>query len=195
MDFSKLSQNEKLAVYGSAAVIIGGLVGYSYGLTVLAVLAAIVMLGVVLLPQLSPSTRLPGSRGTLMLLAGGVAGVILVLAVLLYIGTVFTAFDVRDLFFLIAVVGGVLMAWVGWQEFQAEGGKFQLGSASTPAAPPASTGGEPEAPATTPSATPSEPAAPPPPPAAPAAPPPDTSPPPPPAAPLDRDDENRPPGG
>jgi hypothetical protein len=38
------------------------------------------------------------------------------------------------------------MGWAGWQEFQAEGGKFQLGAASTgastpppPAAPPADT--------------------------------------------------------
>ena len=136
MDFSKLSQNEKLAVYGSIAVLIGGLVGYSYGLTVLAVLAAVAMLAVIFLPQMSPSTNLPGSRGSLMLLLGGVAGVILLLALVLYIGIVFTAFGVRDLFFLIAVAGGLLMAWVGWQEFQSEGGKFQLGSSSAAAAPP-----------------------------------------------------------
>ncbi|MCV0402141.1 MAG: hypothetical protein K5924_00365 [Chloroflexi bacterium] len=137
MDFSKLSQNEKLAVYGAGAVIIGGLVGYSYGLTVLAVLAAIAMLAIVLLPQISPGTNLPGSRGSLMLLAGGVAGVVLALALLLFLGTIFVAFNIRDLFFLIAVAGGLLMAWVGWREFQAEGGKFQVGSSSSTAAPPA----------------------------------------------------------
>jgi amino acid transporter len=142
MDFSKLSQNEKLAVYGSVAVILHGLNGwgYSFGLTVLAIPAAIAMLAVVLLPSFRPSTNLPGSRGSLMLLLGVVAGVILVLSLLLYIGVVLSAFDLRDLFFLIAVTGGILMAWVGWQEFQAEGGKFQLGSSaatSTDAATPA----------------------------------------------------------
>lgn len=138
MDFSKLSRNEKLAVYGSVAVILHGLNGwgYSFGLTVLAIPAAIAMLAVVLLPIFRPITKLPGSRGSLMLIVGGVAGVILVLCLVLYIGVVFTAFDLRHLFFLIAVAGGILMAWVGWQEFRAEGGKFQLGS-SSPAPRPA----------------------------------------------------------
>ncbi len=136
MDFSKLTQNEKLAVYGSAGVIVGGLVGYSYGMTVLAVLAAIAMLVIVLLPQFSPGTNLPGSRGSLMLAAGGVAGVVLLLALILYVGTIFVAFDARDLFFLIAVAGGALMAWAGWREFQTEGGKFQVGTSGA-AAPPA----------------------------------------------------------
>jgi hypothetical protein len=137
MDFSKLDQNEKLATYGSIAVLVGGLVGYSYGLTILAVLAAVGMLAIVFLPQLSAGTKLPGSRGSLMLIAGAVAGVILVLAFLLYIGIVFTAFGIRDLFFLLAVAGGVLMAWAGWREFQGEGGKFQVGTAAAGPAPQA----------------------------------------------------------
>lgn len=139
MDFSKLSQNERLAVYGSVAVILHGLNGwgYSFGLTILAIPAALAMLAVVLVPSFRPSTNLPGSRGSLMLLVGGVAGLILVLSLVLYIGVVFTSFDLRHLFFLIAVAGGILMAWGGWQEFQAEGGKFQIGS-SAPAARPAS---------------------------------------------------------
>lgn len=135
MDFAKLGQNEKLATYGAIAVIVGGLVGYSYGLTILAVLAAVAMLIIVFLPQMSAGTSLPGSKGSLMLIAGGVAGVVLVLALLLYVGTIFTAFNLRDLFFLIAVAGGVVMAWAGWQEFQSEGGKFQIGTA------PAAAGG------------------------------------------------------
>ena len=158
MDFSKLDQNEKLAVYGAAAVIVGGLVGFSYGLTILAVLAAIALLAVVFVPQMSPGTSLPGSRGSLMLLCGGIAGVVLVLALLVYIGVVFTAFGVGDLLFLVAVAGGVVAAWAGWQAFQAEGGKFQLGT-SAPAAGSATT-----------SDAPSQAAATAPPPAAPAAP-------------------------
>ncbi len=159
MDFSKLGQNEKLAVYGAAAVIVGGLVGFSYGLTILAVLAAFALLAVVFLPQMSPGTSLPGSRGSLMLLCGGIAGVVLVLALLVYIGVVFIAFGVGDLFFLIAVAGGIVAAWAGWQEFQAEGGKFVLGnpaSGAAPAAPRADTAPPPAAPppaATSPAAS------------------------------------------
>ena len=67
MDFSRLSQNEKLATYGSLAVIVGALVGLgAAGLGFIAVLAALGMLVVIFLPQLSPATQLPGSRGSLM---------------------------------------------------------------------------------------------------------------------------------
>lgn len=142
MNFSTLSSNEKLAVYGAIAVIVGGIVGYGYGVGLIAVLAAIGMLAIVFLPQMSPSTTLPGSKGSLMLLAGGIAGVLLVLALLVYAGSVFSNTSFADILFLVAVVGGVVMAWAGWQEFQAEGGKFQLGNAAAssttppPAAPP-----------------------------------------------------------
>ena len=135
MEFSKLGQNEKLAVYGSAALIIGGVIGYSYGLTVLGMLAAVAMLAVVLLPQLSPGTALPGSRGSLMVAVGGLAGVVMLLALLQAVGGVlFVNTNLRDVFFLVAVAGGALMAWAGWQEFQAEGGKFRLGSSGPAAA-------------------------------------------------------------
>lgn len=141
MDFSKLSQNEKLAIYGSVALIIGGVVGYSYGLTALGILAAIVMLVVVFLPQFSPGTNLPGSRGSLMVAVGGLAGVAMVLALLSAMtGVLFVNMNFRDILFLIAVAGGLLMAWAGWREFQAEGGKFQLGtSGAATATPPAAT--------------------------------------------------------
>jgi hypothetical protein len=143
MDFSKLSQNERLATFGGIAVVIGGLVGYSYGLTVLAVLAALAALVIVFLPQFSPTASLPGSRGSLLLVAGGIAAVVMVLALLMYISVVFTAFNFRDLFFLLAVVGSVVLAWAAWQEFQAEGGKFQLGSSTRPSASPVATSADP----------------------------------------------------
>jgi hypothetical protein len=163
MNFSSLSSNEKLAVYGSVAVIVGGLIGF-YGVGLLAVLAAVAMLAIVFLPQMSPSTNLPGSKGSLMLLAGGVAAVVLVLSLLVYSGVLFAFAGFGSILFLVAVVGGLVMAWAGWQEFQAEGGKFQLGSAGTsPAAPSA-----PTAPSAAP--TQSAPLAPAAPPAAPAAP-------------------------
>ncbi|HET7685678.1 MAG TPA: hypothetical protein VFM19_04680 [Candidatus Limnocylindria bacterium] len=137
MNFSSLSSNEKLAVYGSIAVIVGGLVGF-YGVGLLAVLAAIAMLAIVFLPQMSPSTNLPGSKGSLMLLAGGVAAVVLVLSLLVYAGVLFAFAGVGSILFLVAVVGGLVMGWAGWQEFQAEGGKFQLGSGPAASSPPPS---------------------------------------------------------
>lgn len=145
MNFSSLSSNEKLAVYGSIAVIVGGLVGF-YGVGLIAVLAGIAMLVIVFLPQMSPSTTLPGSKGSLMLLVGGIAAVVLVLSLLVYSGVLFAFAGISSILFLVAVAGGLLMAWAGWQEFQSEGGKFQLGNSGAttgttapPAAPPAAT--------------------------------------------------------
>ena len=145
MNWNTLSQNEKLAVYGSVALIIGAAVGgAASALGWLALLAAIGMLAVVFLPQLSPQTALPGSKGSLMVALGGIAAVIMLLGLLTAIswfGLYFSVLAVQAIFFLIAVAGGLVMGWAGWQEFQAEGGKFQIGSQSSgggtpPAGPP-----------------------------------------------------------
>ncbi len=161
MDFSKLGQNEKLAFYGSVMLLVGGIVGYSYGITALGMLAAIAMLVIVFLPQLSPKTALPGSKGSLMVAAGGLAAVAMVLALLTAIGIVFTAMNFRDIFFLIAVAGGLLMGWAGWQEFQSEGGKFQIGTTgSTAAASGSAAGASTPSPASAPATEPMTPAEP-----------------------------------
>lgn len=139
MDVSRLGRYERLAVYGSIALIVCGVIGYSYGLTALGMLAAVAMLAVVFLPQLAPGVDLPGSRGSLMVAVGGLGGIAMLLALLQAAGGVlFINTNLRDLLFLGAVAGGALMARAGWQAFQAEGGRFQLGysrpdSAATPA--------------------------------------------------------------
>lgn len=133
MDWSRLGSNDKLAVYGAAAVILGGLVGLgAAGLGLIAVLAAVGVLAVVFLPQLSPTTSLPGSKGSLLLVLGGIAAIILVLGLLSVLGAL--GFLMRyaalsTVFYLVAVAGSLLMAWAGWQAFQQEGGQLRLGSA------------------------------------------------------------------
>ncbi len=180
--FSKLDANDKLATYGAAATVVGGVTGYSYsGATYLAVLLAIGMLAIVFLPQLSPTTKLPGSKGSLMVIAGAGAGILMLLGLLASLDLLFYRFGIRDILFLVALAGGLLMAWTGWQAFQAEGGKFNIGTTgSAPSAPteqaapmapppapaaPAEQAAPPAAPAPTPPAAPA-----PMPPAAPAAP-------------------------
>lgn len=143
MDFSKLTGNEKLMVYGAVAAVIGGIVGGISGVIWISVLAGLALLVVLFLPQLSPQTSLPGSRGSLLVAIGGVGAVAAALAfliVLVDIGFWFEFAAVRTIFFLIGVAGALLVGWIAWQEFQAEGGKFQLGAATTgpaPSAPPA----------------------------------------------------------
>jgi hypothetical protein len=131
MDFSRLSQAERLAVFGSIAVIIGGVIGSISGLFWLAILAAIAMLVVVFLPTMSPTTTLPGSKGSLMAVCGfvaGAAGVLALLTVLGLIGFWFSFAAVQAILFLIAVAGSLVMAWAGWQALQAEGGRWVLGT-------------------------------------------------------------------
>lgn len=156
MDFSKLNSNEKLAVYGAVAAIVGALLSFGGGGT-FTLLTGVAMLIIVFLPQFSPSTTLPGSKGSLMLIVGGIAGIAALLS-LLAILTVLGAFALYGgLWFvglLLSTAGGLLMGWASWKEFQAEGGKFNLGSASSappappapPAAPPAPPMAEPMAP-------------------------------------------------
>jgi hypothetical protein len=148
MDFSKLDQNEKLATYGAIAGIVGGILGGQWLILILGVL----MLGVVFLPQWSPQTTLPGSKGSLMLVVGGIAALASLLGLLALL-TIFSALAFVAGFLglywiglLIGVIGGFVMGWAGWKEFQAEGGKFQIGNAS--AGSPASSGPPPAAPST-----------------------------------------------
>ncbi len=136
MNFSKLDATDKLGVYGSVAVIAGAIVGGTVTyLGWIALLAAAAMLAVIFLPQLSPSTSLPGSKGSLMVACGGIAAVIMVLGLLTaigWLGLYFSVLPVQAIFFLLAVGGGLVMGWAGWQVFQAEGGKFEIGSGQRP---------------------------------------------------------------
>ena len=147
MDFSKLNSNEKLATYGAVAAIVGSILSFSgIGGGGFGLVTGILMLVVIFLPQFSPGTKLPGSKGSLMILIGGVSGIVALLA-LLSILTVLGAFALYGgmLFIglLIGIAGQLLMGWASWREFQAEGGKFNLGmpsggmSAPPPSAPPA----------------------------------------------------------
>jgi hypothetical protein len=134
MDWSRLSSNDKLAVYGAIASVIGPVLasmGFGFGVGWITLLLALAMLAIVFLPQLSPGTQLPGSKGSLMVIVGGIAGVSALLALLTSLGWLgyFGSNLVFVLGWLIGIVGGLLMGWAGWQAFQAEGGQLRLGSA------------------------------------------------------------------
>jgi hypothetical protein len=190
MDLSKFSSNEKLMLYGAVAAAIGGIIGGISSIIWIVVLAGIAMLVVLFLPQLSPQTSLPGSRGSVLVLVGGigaVAAALAFLAILVDIGFWLEFSAVRTIFFLIGVAGALLVGWIAWQEFQAEGGKFQLGASSSATVPPAAPSETP--PASAPSAAAEPPAQPP----ASEPPPTYTEPAPSADAPADTDDEGRPP--
>jgi hypothetical protein len=149
MNLSKLSASEKLAVYGAAATVIGGAVAASsypghWGVAWLGAILGVAMLVIVFLPQMSPTTKLPGKKGSLMVAVGGAAALLMAFVLLTTFRFTFEGFDVSSLLFLIAVAGALVMGWAGWQSFQAEGGKFDVGmsggaqAAAPPSEPPAS---------------------------------------------------------
>lgn len=147
MDLSKLNSNERLAFWGAIAAIVGTIltiVGAYIGIggLWLTFLLAIAMIVILFLPTWSPQTTLPGSKGTLMLIVGGIAAVGAVLG-LLSLLTVIAFLGSEPIFvigLLLGIIGGLMMGWGGWQEFQAEGGKFQLGTSPSASGtpPPAS---------------------------------------------------------
>jgi hypothetical protein len=64
VNFGKLNSNEKLAVYGAIASVVGPIlatVGFGFGVGWLTLILALAMLAIVFMPQLSPQTQLPGS--------------------------------------------------------------------------------------------------------------------------------------
>ena len=141
MNLSKLSASEKLAVYGAVATVIGAAVAASsypghWGVAWLGAILGLAMLVIVFLPQMSPTTKLPGKKGSLMVAVGGVAALLMAFVLLTTFSFTFEGFDLSSLLFLIAVAGAIVMGWAGWQAFQAEGGKFDVGMAGAAAVPP-----------------------------------------------------------
>jgi hypothetical protein len=141
MNISKLSPPERLALYGAAATVVGAIIAAAtyprhWGLTWLAAILGLAMLAILFLPQISPTTKLPGNKGSLMLVVGGVAGLLMAIIFLTTFSFTFEGFDLQSLLFLVGVAGSLVMARAGWQAFQAEGGKFDIGMSVEASVPP-----------------------------------------------------------
>ena len=132
MDFSKLSSADKQIVYAAGAVVLLAIVALVRawgGLVFLPLLGGLGALAVVFMPQMSPTTRLPGSRGSLLLICGGVAGVFWLLATLTWLDYIFSFLATFDtILFLLGLAASLWLAWLSWQAFQGEGGKFVIGA-------------------------------------------------------------------
>jgi hypothetical protein len=126
VDFSKLSSNERMAVIASAVVLVLGIVSLvnDWGsLLSVPVLAALIVLGGILLPQLAPTVNLPAPKGLVMLLGGAAAALFWVIATISWLDWIFGhlgAFDTLQ--FLVGLVASLVMAWAGWKAYQATGG-------------------------------------------------------------------------
>ena len=74
------------------------------------------MLAVIFLPQLSPATALPGTKGTLMAALGIVAAVAAVITALQWLAYLGLLGSLNTIILLVTLVGTLVMAWAGWQE-------------------------------------------------------------------------------
>jgi hypothetical protein len=115
MNLSKLSSNEKMAVYASAVVVVTGIVSLVNdwgGLIVLPLLAALGTLLVLFAPSIMPNNKLPGSKGSLMLILGGVAALFWVIAALTWLDWIFGHLGTFDtLQFLVGLIASLIMGW------------------------------------------------------------------------------------
>jgi hypothetical protein len=175
MNFSKLSYFEKVATVAAVVVVITGLISLSrdWGiLMALSLLAGLGVLAVVFLPQMSATTSLPGSKGSLLVALGAVSTIVILVTAISQINWISNyPLHWDTLQFTLGLVAAVAMTWSGWQILKAEGGKFQIGT-SRPMAPagptmtpaePTPPGPEPTAPTSEPTTPPSEPTPPAPP--------------------------------
>jgi len=131
MNFSKLSQSEKIAAVAAVVVIVTGLISLNndWGiLMAVSLLAGLGVLAVLFLPQMAATMSLPGSKGSLLVALGAIATVATVVVAAGWVEWItehLGAFDTLQ--FLLGLVAAVVMAWSGWQILRAEGGKFQIG--------------------------------------------------------------------
>jgi len=126
VDLSKLSSYERMAVLASAVVLVLGIVSLvnDWGsLLIVPVLAALIVLGGILLPQLAPTVNLPAPKGLVMLLGGAAAALFWVIAAISWLDWILGhlgAFDTLQ--FLVGLVASLVMAWAGWKAYQTAGG-------------------------------------------------------------------------
>lgn len=125
MDISKLSSNERTAVIAAAVVLVTGIVSVinDWGsLIIVPILAALVVLGGILLPQLAPTVTLPAPKALVMLLAGAAAALFWVIAAVSWLDWIFGHLGSFDtLQFLVGLAASLVMAWAGWRAYQGAG--------------------------------------------------------------------------
>ena len=161
-----LSSSDRMIAISAGLVVVFALyalVNAWGGLVVVPLLTALAALVILFLPAISPNTKAPGSKGSLLMVSGVLAALFWLLAALTWLGWIFDHLGSFDTWLFL--IGFAVTLWFGylcWNAFQAEGGKFQFGNtdmSGTPAGAAAASTAPP--PADAPAAPP--PAAPPPP--------------------------------
>jgi hypothetical protein len=125
MDFSKLSANERMAVGAAAVVLVTGIISVinEWGsVLIVPILAALVVLGGLLLPQLAPNVTLPAPKPLVMLLGGAAAALFWIIAAIDWLDWIAGHLgSVDTLQFLVGLAASLVMAWAGWRAYQGAG--------------------------------------------------------------------------
>ena len=139
MNFRTMAAADQRVLIAGAVIAITALISFvdpagSWGgIMIVSVLAGLAAAYIAVQPQVSPSMRLPMTKGLSLLVLGGAATAASVIALVSYIGYVFKNLtDIYELIFLVGLVASIYLLWVGWTAYKAEGG-----GASAPPAPPA----------------------------------------------------------
>jgi hypothetical protein len=124
MDFSKLSQNDRITLGAGAVVVVTALLSISNewgALMFLSLAAGIGAIALVLQPFFAPQVTLPATKATVLLGLGAVATVATGLSGLNWLGWIvehFARFDTIQ--FLTGLAAAVVLLVIGFQAFQAE---------------------------------------------------------------------------
>ena len=139
MNLSSLSAGDRRIAGAAAIAAIMALVNVSWGPTVpLALIAAILAIGVVLWPQLAPNSPLPAPRGLLLVALGAITAGGYVIAGLMWLEDVFEITNIYTILFDIGLIASLALLWLGWMAYQGETKVAAPGSAeSAPPPPPA----------------------------------------------------------
>jgi hypothetical protein len=124
------SAAEQFSLWGAVVVVILGILIASEwsALVWLAVLAGLACLAVHFQPRFAPAMKLPGSRGSLLVLTGGIAAICIILEIVQWIGWILEHLVSLDTVqIIVMLVASLAMAWGGWLVLGMEGGKFQIG--------------------------------------------------------------------
>ena len=124
MDFSKLSQNDRITLGAAAVVVVTALLSITNdwgALMFLSLAAGAGAIAVILLPIVSPATALPVTRGLALLGLGGVAAVATGLSGLNWLGWIIehlASFDTIQ--FMTGFAAAVILLYFGYLAFKAE---------------------------------------------------------------------------
>jgi hypothetical protein len=141
--FSALNANDRMAAVAAVIVLVTGIISLAnqWGfLMVLPILAGVGVLGVIFQARMAPATKLPMTKGTLLLALGAGAAVIWVIVTIQWIEYILTPpiFIFDSIQFIIGLVAAFVMAFAGWRAFQAEKGTAGVPPPTeAPPAPPA----------------------------------------------------------